>query len=180
VMAVNTDTNFRYETTTNAAGEYYLPNLPPGGYRLEIEKPGFKKVIKQDVPLHVQDKLEIDFQLTLGAASETITVQAGAPLLNTSDASVSTLIGNRFVEDMPLNGRSFTSLIDLTPGVVLITSNFYEQGQFSVNGQRPDANYFMVDGVSANWDREAPISAKGGRPAPSHQRIRGNEQPGVA
>ena len=63
---------------------------------------------------------------------------------------MSTVIGNRFVENLPLNGRSFSSLIDLTPGVVLTPSNFYEQGQFSVNGQRPDANYFMVDGVSAN------------------------------
>ena len=79
-----------------------------------------------------------------------ITVEGSAPLLNASDASVSTVIGNRFVENMPLNGRSFSSLIELTPGVVLTPSNFYEQGQFSVNGQRPDANYFMVDGVSAN------------------------------
>ena len=63
---------------------------------------------------------------------------------------MSTVIGNRFVENLPLNGRSFSSLIDLTPGVVLTPSNFYEQGQFSVNGQRPDANYFLVDGVSAN------------------------------
>jgi len=71
-------------------------------------------------------------------------VQGSAPLLNTSDASVSTLIGKRFVENMPLNGRSFSSLIDLA------LANYYEQGQFSVNGQRPDANYYMVDGVSAN------------------------------
>ena len=63
---------------------------------------------------------------------------------------MSTLIGNRFVENLPLNGRSFSSLIDLTPGVVLTQANFYDQGQFSVNGQRPDANYFLVDGVSAN------------------------------
>ena len=77
-------------------------------------------------------------------------MEGNAPLLNASDASVSTLIGNRFVENLPLNGRSFSSLIDLTPGVVLAASSIYEQGQFSVNGQRPDANYFLVDGVSAN------------------------------
>src|SRR6202035_1398951 len=79
-----------------------------------------------------------------------ITVEGSAPLLNTSDASVSTLIGNQFVENLPLNGRSFSSLIDLTPGVVLTAANQYDQGQFRVNGQRPDANYFLVDGVSAN------------------------------
>jgi Carboxypeptidase regulatory-like domain/TonB dependent receptor len=162
VTAISPGTNFRYETTTNRAGEYYLANLAPGAYRLEIEKTGFKKLIKPDVILHVQDAVAIDFIMSLGAASETITVEAGAPLLNTSDASVSTLIGNRFVENMPLNGRSFSSLIDLTPGVVLTPTNQYEQGQFSVNGQRPDANYFMVDGVSANLGNGTVSPAQGG------------------
>ncbi len=162
LSAISTATNFRYETATNRSGEYYLTNLPPGSYRLEIEKPGFKKLIKPDVTLHVQDAIEIDFEMTLGSASESITVEAGAPLLNTSDASVSTLIGNRFVENMPLNGRSFSSLIDLTPGVVLTPSNFYEQGQFSVNGQRPDANYFLVDGVSANLGTSSSNLGQGG------------------
>ncbi len=77
-------------------------------------------------------------------------MEGEAPLLNTSDATVSTLDGNQFVNNMPLNGRSFSTLINLTPGVVLTQTNFYDQGQFSVNGQRPDANYFTVDGVSAN------------------------------
>jgi hypothetical protein len=150
ISAINTATNFRYESTTNNSGEYYLTTLPPGPYQIEIEKPGFNGLIKPDVIVHVQDALEIDFEMTLGSASETITVTAGAPLLNTSDASVSTVIDNRFVENMPLNGRSFNSLIDLTPGVVLTPSSVSEQGQFSVNGQHPDANYFLVDGVSAN------------------------------
>lgn len=92
----------------------------------------------------------LDFTLTIGSRSDSITVLASAPLLNTSDASVSTLIGNRFVDTMPLNGRSFSSLIDLAPGVVLTPTNLYEQGQFSVNGQYPDANCLLVDGVSAN------------------------------
>ena len=100
--------------------------------------------------VEVDQRARLDFALTIGSNTETITVQGSAPLLNTSDASVSTVIGNRFVENLPLNGRSFSSLIDLAPGVVLTPSNHYEQGQFSVNGQRPDANYFMVDGVSAN------------------------------
>jgi hypothetical protein len=127
-----------------------LARLVPGTYRIEVEKPGFKKLIRADVILHVQDALDIDFEMPVGAASESVTVEGGAPLLNTESASVSTLIDNRFVENMPLNGRSFSSLIDLTPGVVLVPSNFFEEGQFSVSGQRPDANYFMVDGVSAN------------------------------
>ena len=159
VAAVSAATNLRYETTSNVSGEYYLANLPPALYRIEVEKPGFKKLIKPDVFLHVQDALEINFEMTVGSASESITVEAGAPLLNTSDATVSTLIDNRFVENMPLNGRSFSALIDLTPGVALVPNNFFEEGQFSVNGQRPDANYFTVDGVSANLG--TPVSSFG-------------------
>jgi len=133
IAAINTATNFRYETSTNNSGEYYLTNLSPGSYRLEIEKSGFKKLIKPDVTLHGQDGIDLNFELTLGSASETITVQAGAPLLNATDATVSTLIDNRFVENMPLNGRNFSGLIDLAPGVVLVPTNFVEQGHFSVN-----------------------------------------------
>jgi hypothetical protein len=162
VAAINTNTDFRYQTTTNTAGEYLLANLPPSPYRIEIEKPGFKKLIKPDVVLHVQDRLEINFEMTVGGMSESITVEGGAPLLNTSDASVSTLIGNRFVENMPLNGRSFGSLLDLTPGVVLTAATFPDQGQFSVNGQRPDANYFMVDGVAANLGTSSSNLGQGG------------------
>jgi Carboxypeptidase regulatory-like domain/TonB dependent receptor-like, beta-barrel len=151
VAAINTGTNLRYETTTNTAGEYYLANLPPGPFRIEVERPGFKKVIKPDVILHVQDALRIDFEMTIGAVSETVTVEAGAPLVNTESAAVSTVINRTFVENLPLNGRTFQTLITLTPGVVLTPTAFNDQGQFSVNGQRADANYFTVDGVSANF-----------------------------
>ena len=68
VAAINAGTNARYEGATNDSGEFYLTNLPPGSYRIEIEKAGFKKLIKPDVNLHVQDALEIDFEMTLGAS----------------------------------------------------------------------------------------------------------------
>jgi len=151
VAAVRAGTNARYETATNASGEYYLANLPPGDYRIEIEKPGFKKIIKPGVTLHVQDVLGLDFEMTLGSLSETVTVEAGAPPVDTESATVSTVIDRMFVENLPLNGRSFQTLITLTPGVVLTPTAFNDQGQFSVNGQRADANYFTVDGVSANF-----------------------------
>src|SRR5271169_6462199 len=150
VAAVSSDTSFRYEAVTNDSGEYYLTNLPPGSYRIEIEKAGFKKLIKPDVTLHVQDAIELNFELTLGSTSETITVEAGAPLVNTESATVSTVIDRSFVDNLPLNGRSFQTLIMLTPGVVMYATTYEDQGQFSVNGQRADANYFTVDGVSAN------------------------------
>ena len=79
VAAISAATNLRYETATNGSGEYYLANLPPGPYRIEIEKPGFKKLIKPDVILHVQDALDIDFEMAVGSASDSITVEAGAP-----------------------------------------------------------------------------------------------------
>ena len=151
VAAINTETNLRYETTSNSSGEYTLPNLPPNLYRIEVQKTAFRKVIKPDVVLHVQDALEINFEMSIGDVTDTITAEAGAPLLNTESATVSTVVDRTFVEDIPLNGRSFQTLILLTPGVVVTAAAFDDQGQFSVNGQRADANYFTVDGVSANF-----------------------------
>ena len=151
VAAVNAGTNFRYEAVTNGSGEYYLTNLPPGSYRIEIEKTGFKKSIKPDVIVHVQDALEIDFEMTLGPASQSVTVETGAPVVNTESGTVSTVINRTFVDNLPLNGRSFQTLMMLTPGVVVTATAFDDQGQFSVNGQRADGNYFTVDGVSANF-----------------------------
>ena len=151
VAAISVDTNVHYEGATNSSGEYYLTNLPPGSYRIEFEKSGFKKLIRPDVILHVQDALATDLEMTLGSASEIITVEAGAPVVNTQSAAVSTVIDHTFVENLPLNGRSFQTLITLAPGVVVAATKSNDQGQFSVNGQRADANYFTVDGVSANF-----------------------------
>ena len=151
ITAIRETTNVRYETTTNSSGEYHLSNLPPDNYHLEIEKTGFKKLLKPNVILHVQDTVRINFELTVGELSEAVSVKAGAPVLNTESAAVSTVVDRAFVENIPLNGRSFQTLIALTPGVVLTTASQNDQGQFSVNGQRADANYFTVDGVSANF-----------------------------
>ena len=138
------------EIVSNHEGLYSVASLPPGSYEITIEAAGFKSVHQRGILLEVDQRARLDFTLSIGSIAESITVEGSAPIVNQSDASVSTVIGNRFVENMPLNGRSFSSLIDLAPGVVLTPSTLYEQGQFSVNGQRPDANYFMVDGVSAN------------------------------
>jgi hypothetical protein len=138
------------EVTSNEEGLYSVAALLPGSYDLTVEAAGFRSIRQTGIVLEVDQRAFLDFTLSIGPTAESITVEGSAPLLNASDASVSTVIGNRFVENMPLNGRSFGSLIELTPGVVLTPANLYEQGQFSVNGQRPDANYFMVDGVSAN------------------------------
>jgi len=150
VTVINSGTNVRYENVTNDSGSYLIVALPPGAYRIEVEKLGFKTIVQQGVVLHVQDTIELNFEMALGSASETITVTGGAPLINTESAAVSTVVDRQFAENLPMNGRSFQTLIELTPGVVLTASNFADGGQFSVNGQRASSNYWMVDGVSAN------------------------------
>src|SRR6266571_6381369 len=152
IVAVNDVTGVQYITKTNNEGIYVLPNLPPGPYRVQVSKIGFKTLIKPDITLNVQDSLSINFALLVGAFHEIVTIQGGAPLVNTESAAVSTVIDRQFVENLPLNGRSFNTLLQLTPGVVIApTSGAAATGQFSIAGQRTDANNFTVDGVSANF-----------------------------
>ena len=157
VLAVNDVTGVQYTTKTNSEGIYVLPSLPPGPYRLQVSKVGFKTIIKPDIVLNVQDALSINFTLPIGAAYEVLTVEGGAPLVNTESAAVSTVIDQTYVANMPLNGRSFQDLILLTPGTVTQTpqaslgnAGLGNTGEFSVNGQRTESNYYTVDGVSAN------------------------------
>jgi hypothetical protein len=137
-------------TTTNDAGIYVFPSVQPGQYQISVHKQGFKQVDLLGLIVNVQDHIEQNFHLDVGSVSESVTVEAGAPLINTESASVSTVVDRQFAENLPMNGRSFQTLIQLTPGVVLTPTSSTDLGQFSVNGQRASANYFMVDGVSAN------------------------------
>lgn len=157
VIAINVGTNVRHETTTDNTGSYSVVNLPPGTYRLEVEKEGFKSVVKSDILLHVQDVIATNFEMALGSTSEVVTVIGSAPLVNSQSGSVSTVVDQTYVANMPLNGRSFQDLILLTPGTVTQTpqvgptfSVVGRTGEFSVNGQRTESNYYTVDGVSAN------------------------------
>jgi len=162
VVMQSAETGVTRAVLSNQQGEYSVPALQPGPYSITVEAQRFKTAHQNGVLLEVDQRARLDFSLTIGSSSETVTVEGTAPLLNSADASVSTVIGNRFVENMPLNGRSFSSLIDLVPGVVLTPTNTYEQGQFSVNGQRPDANYFLVDGVSANVSNRSSVLSQAG------------------
>ena len=154
IIAVNDLTGVLFTTKTNNDGVYVLPNLPPGPYRLQVSRVGFKTIVKPDIVLNVQDALSINFTLPIGALLETVTVQGGAPTVNTTDGTVSTVVDQNYVANMPLNGRSFQDLILLTPGVVTNTpqqgGSTGSTGEFSVNGQRTESNYYTVDGVSAN------------------------------
>lgn len=141
VTVTKTNTNTPFVATTGKDGSYTVSSLPVGPYRIEIEKPGFKTILKDDLFLHTQDTLQINFELAVGSTAESITVTGGTT--NESPA-VSMTVSREFVESMPLNGRSFQDLIQLAPGAVS------SQGYFSINGQRTDANNYIVDGVSAN------------------------------
>jgi hypothetical protein len=150
IEVTNSDTNVRTATTTNKSGIYVVTGLRPGRYRMSVSKEGFRSIVVTDITLNVQDVVSRNFNLGVGAFSESITVTADQVNINTTDASVSTVVDRQFAENLPLNGRSFQSLIQLTPGVVLTANNGVDTGQFSVNGQRPNANSWMVDGASAN------------------------------
>lgn len=150
VLVANDATGVQYSAKSTREGLYLVSNLPPGTYRLQVSKIGFKTLIKPDIVLSVQSALAINFTLPLGAASEIVTIQGGAPLVDTQDGAISTVVDRHFAENLPMNGRSFQTLIDLTPGVVLTPSSEGSEGQFSVNGQRTAANNWMVDGVSAD------------------------------
>lgn len=146
----NVETNSSSIATTNSDGLYSIPSLHPGHYVISVRKSGFRSVSATGMELNVQDNIIRNFALQVGSASESITVTADTAKINTTDATVSTVVDRQFAENLPMNGRSFQSLIQLTPGVVLTSSSYTESGQFSVNGQRASSNYWMVDGVGAN------------------------------
>ena len=151
ILVANDATRVQFSGTSNEEGIYLIPNLPPGSYRIQVSKAGFKTIIKPDVTLNIQDALAINFSLPLGSVSEIVTIEGGSPLINVESGSVSTVIGHDLIEKLPLNGRSFNTLLQLTPGVVIAPSSPSNQGQFSMAGQRTSANNFLVDGVSANF-----------------------------
>jgi hypothetical protein len=120
-----------------------------------VRKDGFANVSVDNVLLNVGDDKTLEVTLQIGAQSETVSVNGDQSTINTTDGSVSTVIGRQFVANIPLNGRSFQDLISMTPGVVTQSPQTTNTspgsgGDFSINGQRTESNYYMVDGVSAN------------------------------
>jgi hypothetical protein len=150
VLLFNVQRGTTSDAKTNSAGIYIFNGVQPGQYQIKVQKPGFKQVDLLSLIVNVQDHIEQNVRLQVGSVSESVTVNANDLHMNTTDATVSTVIDRQFAENLPLNGRSFQTLIQLTPGVVLTAYNLDDNGQFSVNGQRAESNYWMVDGVSAN------------------------------
>lgn len=161
VTVINTETGVKTTTSSNSSGQYVLPNLLPGTYRIEVEKSGFKGIIEAGLVLHVQDVVQMNFQMALGSASEVITVSGELSPVESSTADLGTVIQTAPVNDLPLNGRNFTQLLTLTPGVspVSVAQNSAGGGGWagnalgsftfpSVNGQRNRSNMFLLDGVN--------------------------------
>lgn len=154
VRVVNQATNLAYETTSNADGYYLAPFLAPGVYKITVTAKGFRVAESKPMSLNVGQHLLFDVQLMVGGPNEEVVVKSGLQLVNTTDATVGTVVEQPFVADIPLNGRSFQDLISLAPGVVTQSPQAYSgqgfNGDFSVNGQRTESNNYFVDGVSAN------------------------------
>lgn len=135
---------------TDTNGVFVFSQLAPSTYELIVEQPGFAKARFSDLVINADDQRSLRIKLKLAQRDETITVTGDAPLVREAP-SVATAVDRRFIENQPLNGRNFQTLINLSPGVVVTPASLPEQGQFSVNGQRTGSNYFTVDGVSANF-----------------------------
>jgi hypothetical protein len=156
VTVVNKATNATRTTTSNAVGLFDFPALPPGSYTVTSELQGFKPATR-DLELQVQQTARVNFTLELGTLSETATVTGVSPLVETSNATIGTVIENRRIVELPLNGRNYLQLVALSPNV---SADFAGPGQagdrqggtranqqLSISGQRREFNNYTLDGV---------------------------------
>jgi len=167
ITATNTGTNANRVDVTDTKGAYSIPALPVGNYRIQVELSGFKTEVTP-MTLTVNQVARMDFKLQLGGVSETLTVTASAPLIEKSTSEISTLIDQKQIENLPLNGRNFTQLATLVPGVNrgipgsnssgggsgtdAETFRYSEFGgaALSVNGVREQFNNYLIEGVDNN------------------------------
>jgi hypothetical protein len=159
------------ELASDSSGGYLFAQLPPSTYELTVEATGFAPARFERIVLNANDQRSLPISLKVAQRDEAVTVSDEAPLISESPA-VATSVDQKFIENQPLNGRTFQSLIALSPGVQLTPSSIVDQGQFSVNGQRTATNYFTVDGVSANFGTPfatTPYEAGGAVPTLSAQ-----------
>ena len=161
VALKNVDTGVVRTTSTNGDGVYVFPSITPGNYSMQASATGFTSVMQPAVNLQVNQVATFDFQLKIGTAQSTVTVSATAAALQTSSAELGTVVATNQMNDLPLNGRNFTQLLTITPGVANINTdqnsgggggwNGESIGQFSfpaVNGARNRSNLFLLDGAN--------------------------------
>jgi hypothetical protein len=162
---VDQESGFRRVTQTASDGGYAVGSLEPGVYKVTVRKDGFRTMIRFNVKVANLEAAQVDFTLSVGAVQETITVEGTAPLPGQEDASIGVRVFREDIQRLPLNGRGILGLLELSPGTNVTPATRGEAGQFTANGQRPNANYFTVDGASANTGVTAgglPAQATGG------------------
>ena len=155
VVLTNTATNERREGVTAEDGTYRFVNLVPGTYRLEIELSGFQRYVRDQIVVNVQSTPRIEAVLQLGTLEETVSVTGEAPLLQTENASVGTVVGSRAVQELPLNGRNVLNLIAVAPTVVpqgssdgsLTGKNVFAAGNYQIGGGVANQSAALYDGV---------------------------------
>jgi hypothetical protein len=155
IALVNEGTGFTREVASNASGQYVASSIPTGEYVITAEQPGFQKLRRTGIRLTAADVLTVDLQLNVGNVQETVEVTATAPLVQSQTAAVSSLVTNQQMIEMPLNGRTFTSLVLLTPGAYVGSSNnltnspYAMRGNvnYSVNGSSAQNNSYLIDGM---------------------------------
>lgn len=166
VTAISVDTNTRLEVTTNEAGNYVATPLKVGNYILEISAEGFRKNIVSNIVLTVNQIAQINAQLETGQVADVVEVTSGAPLIEAASSSVGQVLDSKQIVDLPINGRNFTQLATLSPGVSRGTpgsnadgsggnAETFRQGDtgsaaISANGLREQNNNFLLDGIDNN------------------------------
>ena len=144
IRLVEIRTNQEYAAKTDKSGFYTIVNLLPGSYRLIVEAEGFKRFTQEGIRLTTGEKMRADANLAVGSPSETFTVTSDVPLLRSETGSLGQLVDNRKITDLPLNGRSFISLVGLSSGVALPPGTAFPR----INGGRPRTNEYLYDGIS--------------------------------
>ncbi|QNI36230.1 TonB-dependent receptor [Edaphobacter sp. 4G125] len=168
VTLTNADTNLSFNADANSSGLYRFPTVPPGRYSLTAEGKGFQKFQQSGIVLTVSQQASIDVSLQLGSESQTITVEAGAALINTTNAEVSNTVGEHAIRELPLNGRDPSSLVFLSPGTVNVLNTgagtlqgettFPNETGASAGGGRQGSTLYLLDGVP-NMDTYMALSA---------------------
>jgi hypothetical protein len=150
VSVVNEDSGARRVTRSEPDGAYSVSSLEAGLYTVTVRKEGFRAAIRFGVRLDPSAPTRADFNLPVGSMLESITVHGTAPMLERNDASTGAQFEQDEIARLPLNGGGLLSLLEMVPGTNITPATRGEAGQFTANGQRPNANYFTVDGVSVN------------------------------
>jgi Carboxypeptidase regulatory-like domain len=144
ITATDVERGVNYPTSTDSAGRYIFPGLPPARYTLTVEAAGFEKATQAAFNLEVQQQATVDMALTVGTLSSSVEVSASAPLLNVTSASLGQVIENKLIQSVPNNGRNPLSLVLLAPGIVGSTGGV----SFISNGVRNNSSEVLMDGSS--------------------------------